>query len=1307
MLFRLNISFIPSNVVDVFSNIQPMTTLICPQCGDPTNFSKKRGQYFCTECDLAFGGKTEVLPPRPKHTTTKSFKIFLSYGRDVYVNEVKALLHALRMRGHEVWFDDEQLGSGNDWEQRIEAGLAWCDRVVLTMTPHSVRRPDGYCLNEIAKALELRKQIIPLLLAEVPQGAPTSICRIQYLDWRDAVPATEKTERFLQRLARLCEAIEEDKLDFEGGQQRLIRHLQPLNFDGDLQRHIAGFKGRILLEARLRTWLTDPLTSKVLWLTAAPGLGKSAIAASLSHRWAEVGAVHFCVSGHKDKINPARAVLSIAYQLSQREHMDIYAKRLASLELERESHRDARSLFDTLLVGPLAKNFPEPPENILVILDGLDEATLSNGENPLAEIVAADWGRLPSWLRLMVSSRPEAELIQWLSSTERIDIRANDVEQQDDLLNYLRERLTDIGHHPSKEVMSTILQRSEGAFHYAALLIEEVRLGRCNPEDPIDLPNGLNSFYLQTFKRRFSDVSAYRNQIRPLLELILASPEPIPIEVLARATKRETHDARQDLSALGSMLAIDANEADANWDTVRLTHASLRSWLTGLDVTRQPFAGIFSTTVNTKGLAIQVLKFWEADNQQGKDWQDPAIERKGFVTRSLWSLLKEIKDETALERVAIDLSVYWEKKQLDLAIEPGVFAGNLAWNKFENEKVDTTSIERWGDCLKHLGDLEFAIGNSIKALIAYRKTQIIREHLVRKVSSNTKWQLDLCYIQNIIGKTLAAQGNLANALEEFQKSLIIGEKLVEEDPNNGSLQKNLSFIYTLFGDVYKTQGNLTKAVDKYQESLKIREQLYSGDKDSIDNLADLSVSYNRMGVVLEAQGKLDDSLVVHNKVLTLVERLVKKDPDNTNWQEYLVKSHNRIGSVLQTQGKFTESLEMFHKALTYAERLAALDSKNIKWKINLSNCFFYIGGVLKSENKLTQALHFSFEALKIMDHLAQIDPSNTELNFELSVYHSRIGSLLEQQENIEGAMEKLKQSVHTLELLVENDESNKKWKRDLSVAYSRIGDLLLKLNEPTEALNKFLMSLRIFTELNAEDSINVRTQYSLCLSHFKIGKAFEAQGKLTDAIAEFHKSILMIKELVAQDPSNANWQNDLRNGYFRIGWTTLKARNYQGALNAFLVYLELCNQLLQSKPHDNNAVRNVGYGNACLAWVTTLMGDFRNAEIYLALAQKTFLELVDYKDHFTTFDLAVSFSLSAELAERTENSDSVTRFENDLKELTVLPEGVKGTFREEFLSLVLARLEHLLPRIETQNKLDFTLRINRLEKALPFFEKKL
>jgi hypothetical protein len=74
-----------------------------------------------------------------------------------------------RNSSHEVWFDLDRLKPGVDWAHYIEEGLAWISkdgngRVVLIMTPYSVRRPDVFCLNELARAILKNLKIIPIML---------------------------------------------------------------------------------------------------------------------------------------------------------------------------------------------------------------------------------------------------------------------------------------------------------------------------------------------------------------------------------------------------------------------------------------------------------------------------------------------------------------------------------------------------------------------------------------------------------------------------------------------------------------------------------------------------------------------------------------------------------------------------------------------------------------------------------------------------------------------------------------------------------------------------------------------------------------------------------------------------------------------------------------------------------------------------------------------------------------------------------------------------------------------------------------
>jgi hypothetical protein len=50
-------------------------------------------------------------------------RIFLSYGHDEHVGIARKLKSDFEARGHEVWFDEERLKPGADWEASIERGL--------------------------------------------------------------------------------------------------------------------------------------------------------------------------------------------------------------------------------------------------------------------------------------------------------------------------------------------------------------------------------------------------------------------------------------------------------------------------------------------------------------------------------------------------------------------------------------------------------------------------------------------------------------------------------------------------------------------------------------------------------------------------------------------------------------------------------------------------------------------------------------------------------------------------------------------------------------------------------------------------------------------------------------------------------------------------------------------------------------------------------------------------------------------------------------------------------------------------------
>jgi len=246
---------------------------------------------------VAAAGDNRLVPE-------SSRRIFLSYGHDETATLAQRLVSDLRDHGHEVWFD-EQLRAGSDWEHALELALEWAaeaadlGRVIFLITPHSARRPDGYCLNELARAIDLGLPVVPVMV--VWCKPPLSIARLQWVDLQAA-------DQYERRFGQLCEALETGIVEFEGTQSRLLRVLEPLSFEADVAQSLPSFVGREWIFDRLDDWLADKRGSSVYLLTGEPGIGKTALAIKIRDRYPQVAAYHLCRYGDSEKANPVRAI---------------------------------------------------------------------------------------------------------------------------------------------------------------------------------------------------------------------------------------------------------------------------------------------------------------------------------------------------------------------------------------------------------------------------------------------------------------------------------------------------------------------------------------------------------------------------------------------------------------------------------------------------------------------------------------------------------------------------------------------------------------------------------------------------------------------------------------------------------------------------------------------------------------------------------------------------------------------------------------------------------------------------------------
>jgi hypothetical protein len=424
--------------------------------------------------------------------------IFLSYGHDDYVSLASRVKRDLEALGHEVWFDVERLKPGGDWERYIEEGFervskdSESGRFLLLMTPHSVRRPDGYCLNELVRAYGRSLPIIPVMVSTVE--APLSICRLQWLDMRQCFPVEQHEERYAKQFEQLVTALTQKQVPFEGVQQRLLNYLNPVRYDDDIQRHLARFTGREWVMNEVEEWLAS--TRRVLWITGEAGVGKSALVAWLCNRRPEVAAYHFCRFGNSDRVDARKALFSLAYQLSTQ--LPVYQDRLNASPLDKTVvETNLPTVFDRLFAEPLKDPVPITDKPQVIVIDALDEAT-RNGRNELASLIGGKFQRMPPWLRLIVTSRPHEQEINFaLQVLDPWKLDAGGAENLQDIREYLcRELRPFTGNGAvSNEIVNAIVERSEGLFLYVSWVRQELEDGRLSLARLEEFPRGLGGVY--------------------------------------------------------------------------------------------------------------------------------------------------------------------------------------------------------------------------------------------------------------------------------------------------------------------------------------------------------------------------------------------------------------------------------------------------------------------------------------------------------------------------------------------------------------------------------------------------------------------------------------------------------------------------------------------------------------------------------------------------------------------------------------------------------------------------------------------
>lgn len=503
-------------------------------------------------------------------------RIFLSYGHDEYKALAEKLRSDLEAENFEVFMDNNptlgMLNPSDDWEYKLEKGIEDSSWIVLMMTEYSVRRPDGFCLNEISYARTVGKAVLPVMVQRV--NPPLSIARIQYIDMENLFEPKKgeiKEELYNAKKNEVVEILKGLKeLSYEGIQNSISSKLNPIDNDVYSDRYRKNFYGRKKLFDLCHEWMMSD--KQILWITGDAGTGKTAFIAELTQREKDIAAVHFCRYNDNERADPKRAIMSLSYYLATQ--VPEYKAYLGSIlqDSERLVEKNATRLFEYLFIEPFSK-IKHRDKPVVLVIDALDEAVSINGKNELLEVLASDFKRLPGWIKLIVTSRNVPKIRQRFSKEENIDI-TND--SWEDIEGFVRENLkSELSKRTNaNSIVNRIVRNSDGIFLYAKLIIDDIKDGDIKLESIEDFPIGLSGIYCDYFDRILSTHPEldYKTEIRPILNLLCTSYAPLDIETLCEVSEMDDDDFDDCIEALRDLFPQRNS-------SIEPIHKSIYDWL--------------------------------------------------------------------------------------------------------------------------------------------------------------------------------------------------------------------------------------------------------------------------------------------------------------------------------------------------------------------------------------------------------------------------------------------------------------------------------------------------------------------------------------------------------------------------------------------------------------------------------------------------------------------------------------------------------------------------------------------------------
>lgn len=827
-----------------------MNDIKCPKCGSEDVFQKQDGSCLCGACGHRF-------VPQTAEKNFVPMRLFISYGHKE--SEIcKRIYQALKERGHQPWFDEEQIRFGHDWRERLAAGIEKSNSVVACLSQYSTREK-GVCLDELAISVGVKGgNIVSILLDDV--NPPSAVSHRQWLDmrdWEEKLDAGEDVFKpwFDAKMAELYAVLESEENREFSGQITELQNRLTIYYSTSRQAKLLrnSFVGRAWLNDAITNWLQDDTAPRTCLLTGAPGVGKSAYAAHFTHYNDHVAAALFCSSEMNTFNDPRTVIQTVAYLMACR--LTAYRQ---SLMLHLPEDRAAvqrlseKELFEQLISKPLSLSVNGNHERMVILLDGLDECG-SPEKNALAKTLYEYADSLPDWLRILLVARDIPAISVYTKGAYRIEIGSESENNLEDIRAYYRFELeSKFGDDPHwNDALERMTARSQGIFLYAQMLTDLLR-SRGTLGAVEEYPDGLDAVFTSWFSWFFND-SDFRSFWRPAISCILGAPAPLPAETLRRVMHWGENELADFRARLKVLLRVEKNEFDE--ETLVFDHAFVREWLT-----RGAGENVYfcSPKDGAEKLTAELFSIFERGPEELSFWE--AVHLMDLP-------LGEGQREKVMESLIVALCIgEYHSKCSDLVAKEAYERALRILGTGKNQNLSDKTKSRLAKCYNCLGFLRYVWDDFMGALWFYQRSHAINIELNQKFGTLESLH-DLARSYDNLSTVLRRKRRyIYKALELSNRSLSIRKELNKHLNTTESL-RTLFFNYLAVGHLLREIGNKRKALTMYEESLSLAKELYT-QSDKEEKELEMLVYFSISNVLFELN-KYDDA----NKYMKLADTI--------------------------------------------------------------------------------------------------------------------------------------------------------------------------------------------------------------------------------------------------------------------------------------------------------------------------------------------------------------------------------------------------------------------------------------------------